>query len=416
MTTVIPLSPRARPYSQQAPPTPTDLTPFNSSTLTSLAETPITTLSIPLSQLDTQERTATAIVYCEANFGAIDGKTANGLVRHSEKYKILSVIDSKQAGLDTGTVLDDKPNGIPICRDLADALEQAIDIPEYFIFGMAPTTGMLSPQERSLILEAISLGMNIVNGLHEFLNDDREFAEASLAHGVKILDVRSPGANQDLRIFNGRIAEVTCPRIAVLGTDCAIGKRTTATILANTLRDRGLNVVLVGTGQTGLIQGARYGIALDAVPSTFCAGELEAIIVEAFEIEKPDVILIEGQGALSHPAFSTTSFILRGSCPNAVILQHAPARTYRCDFERMAIPTAASEINLIQTFADTQVIGLTINHENMSDTEVTTAIASYEHELGIPATDALTRSPERLLEMVFSKFPALKEKQTAAAL
>ena len=414
MSIALPLTPRARPYSQQASPVSTDQIPFNPSVLTSLPETSATT-STPLSRLDKQKRVATAIVYCEANFGAIDGKTANGLIRHSEKYKILSVIDSEKAGLDTGTVLDDKPNGIPICRDLADSLTQAADVPEFFIFGMAPTTGMLSPQERSLILEAMSLGMNIVNGLHEFLNDDPEFAAASLAHQVKILDVRKPGANQDLRIFSGRIAEVTCPRIAVLGTDCAIGKRTTATILANTLRDRGLNVVLVGTGQTGLIQGARYGIALDAVPSTFCAGELEAIIVEAFEVEKPDVILIEGQGALSHPAFSTTSFILRGSCPSAVILQHAPARTYRCDFEQMAIPTAASEINLIQTFADTQVIGLTINHENMTDAEVNTAIASYEHELGIPTTDAITRSPERLLEMVFSAFPELGEKLTADA-
>ena len=412
---IIPLPPRASPYSQQASPVSTDQIPFNPSVLTSLPETTITTTSTPLSRLDKQKRIATAIVYCEANFGAIDGKTANGLIRHSEKYKILSVIDSEKAGLDTGTVLDGKPNGIPICRDLADSLTQAADVPEFFIFGMAPTTGMLSPQERNLILEAMSLGMNIVNGLHEFLNDDPEFAAASLAHQVKIFDVRKPGANQDLRIFSGRIAEVTCPRIAVLGTDCAIGKRTTATILANTLRDRGLNVVLVGTGQTGLIQGARYGIALDAVPSTFCAGELEAIMVEAFEVEKPDVILIEGQGALSHPAFSTTSFILRGSCPNAVILQHAPARTYRCDFEQMAIPTAASEINLIQTFADTQVIGVTINHENMTDAEVDTAIASYEHELGIPTTDAITRSPERLLEMVFSAFPELGEKLTADA-
>ena len=105
----------------------------------------------------------TAVVYCEANFGAMDGKTANGLVRHSEKYKILSVIDSTKAGLDSGTVLDDKENGIPICRSLATALEYADGLPDYFIFGMAPSSGMLSPIERSLVLEAMGLGMNIVN-------------------------------------------------------------------------------------------------------------------------------------------------------------------------------------------------------------------------------------------------------------
>jgi uncharacterized NAD-dependent epimerase/dehydratase family protein len=356
------------------------------------------------------DRKATAVIYCEANFGAIDGKTANGLVRHSEKYEIVAVIDSEKSGLDAGVVLGDKPNGIPICSDLADALALPTGVPDFFIFGMAPSSGMLSPTERTLVLEAISLGMGVVNGLHEFLNDDPEFAEASAAHNVEILDVRRPRAKKDLRMFSGRIAEVTCPRIAVLGTDGAIGKRTTATILTQALNDRGVKAVMVGTGQTGLIQGARYGIALDAIPSQFCSGEMEATVVEAFEGEHPDVIIIEGQGALSHPAYLTSTFILRGSQPDAVVLQHAPGRTRLGDFGRISMPTPTSEINLIQTFADTKVIGLTINHENMDDDEVTAAIAAYESELGIPATDALTRSPDRLVEMVLSAFPALEEK------
>ena len=355
-----------------------------------------------------RRRVPTAVVYCEANFGAMDGKTANGLVRHSEKYRILSVIDSEKAGLDTGVVLGEKPNTIPICRDLADSLAQAGVLPDYFIFGMAPASGMLSSHQRGLVLEAIDLGMNVVNGLHEFLNDDPVFAAASAAKNVKILDVRKPRAKKDLRLFSGRIAEVTCPRIAVLGTDCAIGKRTTATILTRALNEQGVKTVMIGTGQTGLIQGARYGVSLDAIPSQFCAGELEATIVKAFEGENPDVIIIEGQGALSHPAYSTSSFILRGSCPDAVVLQHAPRRVNRCDFEQMAMPSPATEINLIQTFANTKIIGLTINHENMTDAEVSAAITLYESELGIPATDALTRDPERLVEMVLSAFPELK--------
>jgi len=362
-----------------------------------------------------KERVPTAIVYCEANFGAIDGKTANGLVRHSEKYVILSVIDSEKAGLDTGMVLDNKANAIPICGDLADALAHAGKPPDYFIYGMAPASGMLSIHERSVVLEAMNLGMSVVNGLHEFLSNDPEFVAVSKARNVKIIDVRKPRASEHLRTFSGRISEVTCPRIAVLGTDCAIGKRTTATILARALCERGVKAILVGTGQTGLIQGARYGVALDAVPSQFCAGELEASIVEAFERETPDVIIIEGQGALSHPAYSTSSFILRGSCPDAVVLQHAPGRTHRCDFEKMSMPTPASEINLIQTFADTRVIGLTINHENMTDDEVSTAITLYEHELGITATDALARSPRHLVDMVVSAFPTLEEKLTVGA-
>jgi uncharacterized NAD-dependent epimerase/dehydratase family protein len=361
------------------------------------------------------KRTATAIVYCEANLGEIDGKTANGLVRHSERYKILSVIDSKKAGQDAGMVLDGHPNAIPVYRDLAESLENADSMPDYFIFGMAPASGMLSLYERGLVLEAISRGMNIVNGLHEFLGEDPVFKAACTASNVEILDVRKPPSKKDLHIFTGNISQVTCPIIAVLGTDCAIGKRTTATILSQALNDRGVKTVMVGTGQTGLIQGARYGIALDAIPSQFCAGELEAMIISAFLSESPDVIVVEGQGALSHPAYSTSSFILRGACPDGVVLQHAPGRQTRCDFPEMVMPTPASEINLIETFADTTVIGVTINHENMSDDEVSSTILRYESEFGIQTTDALSRSPRYLAEMVLRAFPLLKEKLSAAA-
>ena len=205
-----------------------------------------------------------------------------------------------------------------------------------------------------------------------------------------------------------------CPRIAVLGTDGAIGKRTTATILTRALNERGIKAVMVGTGQTGLIQGARYGIALDAIPSQFCSGEMEATVVAAYEGEDPDVIIVEGQGALSHPAYLTSTFILRGSRPDGVVLQHAPGRPFLGDFPDVPMPTPASEIALIETFADTKVIGLTINHENMTDVEVTAAMALYELDLGVPATDALTQSPERLVDMVLSAFPALEERLTTA--
>ena len=358
----------------------------------------------------------TAIVYCEANFGGLDGKTANGLVRHSERYKILSVIDSEKAGLDAGDVLGEEPNAIPICRDLAQAVALAGGVPTHFIYGIAPASGILSTRERGLVLEVIGLGMNVVSGLHEFLGDDPEFAAASAATNVEMIDVRKPRAKNDLRLFSGRIDEVTCPRIAVLGTDCAIGKRTTATILTGALNAHGVKAVMVGTGQTGLMQGARYGVVLDAVPSQFCSGEMEAAIVEAFEAEHPDVMIIEGQGALSHPAYSTSSLILRGSHPDGVVLQHAPGRIHRCDFEQMPMPTPAAEINLIQTFSDTRVIGLTINHEHMTDAEVDAAIMLYESQLGIPATDALTRSPEHLAGMVLSAFPRLEETLIAAAI
>jgi len=349
-----------------------------------------------------------AVVYCEGNFGKIDGKTANGLVRQSETYVIASVIDSTCRERDAGMVLDGVPNGVRIVGDLDEAMAHGNGNPGVFIVGLAPTSGLLSLAERNVILHAVARGLHIVSGLHEFLTEDAEFVAAAHASGVLITDVRMPRAKKDLRMFTGRIQKVTCPRIAVLGTDGAIGKRTTATILTKALNDHGIRAVMVSTGQTGLIQGARYGVALDAVPAQFVTGELEAAVLDAFDNEDPDVIIVEGQGALSHPTYLSSTAILRGSQPQGVVLQHAPTRKSASDFPDFPMPTAASEIKLIELFAKTKVIGLTINHEGMSDDDVEAAMVLYELELGIPVTDALWRSAELLVEMVLASFPSLQ--------
>lgn len=353
---------------------------------------------------------ATAVVYCEGNFGRQDGKTANGLVRHSGKYQVLSVIDSTRAGQDAGAVLDGVATGVPVLGNLAEAIAHAGYVPDSLIFGMAPAGGLLTTAQRTDLLDGITRGMNLVNGLHEFLNDDPEFASAALLAGVVITDVRRTKDKKDLRLFSGKIFEVTCPRVAVLGTDGAIGKRTTATLLVDALNARGIKAVMIGTGQTALIQGAGYAVALDATVPQFCSGEVEAQVVAAFEIEDPDIIVIEGQGALSHPAYLTSAYILRGGRPDGVIVQHAPMRGTLQDFPALPMPTAASEIDLIESFAETRVIGVTINHENMTDAQITAAIDEYELELGIPATDPLARPLDRLVDMVLQAYPALVER------
>ncbi len=251
--------------------------------------------------------------------------------------------------------------------------------------------------------------MNIVSGLHEYLSEDTEIVQAATAKGLSIRDIRKPKLSKDMRLFDGSVALVHALRIAVLGTDCAIGKRTTATVLARALNAKGIKTVLVGTGQTGLMQGAKYGVAMDAVPPQFCCGELEGAIVAASEAEQPDVILIEGQGALSHPAFCTSAFIMRGSQPDAVILQHAPKRAHRCDFPDMPMPTPVSEIALIEAFSDTKVIGMTLNHEGMSEAEITSTIAAQSEILGLPVTDALSRPQAHLLAMVVTAYPSLQQ-------
>ncbi|AMC99424.1 DUF1611 domain-containing protein [Halomonas chromatireducens] len=350
-----------------------------------------------------------AVVYCENNFTRIDGKTANGLVRSSERYRILSVIDSTLTGEDAGSALGEAAAGIPIVADLSAALTAADSLPDVLIFGLAPLSGLMSEADRAVVLAAVAAGVGVVSGLHEFLADDPEISAAALASGVALHDIRRPRPTKHLRMFDGAIDSVDCVRIAILGTDGAIGKRTTSTLLTQALNDAGIHTVMVGTGQTGLMQGAAYGVALDAIPAQFGVGELEGAVLAAYESEHPAVIVIEGQGALSHPAYLSSTVVLRASRPQAVIMQHAPARQMLSDYPQVRMPSPLSEVELIERFGKTRVIGITINHEDMTRAEVTAAIARYDAELGLPATDALWHDPSALVAMVTAAFPALKE-------
>lgn len=353
---------------------------------------------------------ADAIVYCEGEFGQIDGKVANGLVRRSDKYTIRGIIDSTRAGLDAGEHLDGTKNGIPVFASTDEALGALESVPRYFIYGIAPLASYLNTSERAVILDAISKRMDIVNGLPEFLSEDPEFVASALAFGVAIHDIRKPPSRRDLHIFSGRIHQLETPVVTVLGTDCAVGKRTTAVALVAALQQEGISAVFIATGQTGLLQGAKYGVAVDVLTSGFSTGEVEHAILEAQRNEDPDIIVVEGQGALSHPSFTSSAAILRGSVPDAVIIQHPPRRQDHCDYPDIPMPTLASEIELIELFSSTTVIAITLNHEGMSEAEVATTVLEYEVQFALPATDVLISGCGKLVDRLCEVFPSLREK------
>jgi uncharacterized NAD-dependent epimerase/dehydratase family protein len=352
----------------------------------------------------------TALVYCENQFGLVDGKTAAALVRHSETYTIMGVIDSALVGQDAGEVLGETRRNIPIFANLHDALSQLAQTPDCYIYGKAPLEAYISAPERLLILEAMAQGMDIINGLHQFFSADPEFAEAAAQHGIKITDIRKPPQLQDLHVFTGKISEVNVPVIAFLGTDCACGKMTTAVELNETLQKLGIKSVLVATGQTSLMQGARYGVSIDALVSQFVIGEIEHAVVEAFHNESPDIILVEGQSALSHPAFMSSLGILKGSLPDGVILQHPPARKFRCDFPTLAMPIVESEISLIEAISPARVIAIALSHEDMTEIEILEVIQDYELRLQLPTTDVLSHGCQKLVQALGEQFPKLQQK------
>src|SRR3989475_9021578 len=167
-----------------------------------------------------------AVILCDGYFGQSTGKTANGLVRYSKRYEIVGVIDHTKAGRDAGEGLDGKPNGIPIVADLKQAVARSR--PETLIIGVATIRGYMPKEFRATIREAIENRLNIVAGLHEYLNDDPEFAKLAETHGVRLVDVRKPRPIRESRQFSDLSRKLPCLRIPVLGTDGAIGKRPTA--------------------------------------------------------------------------------------------------------------------------------------------------------------------------------------------
>ncbi len=350
-----------------------------------------------------------ALVFSENEFGKIDGKVANGLVRYSGRYEIIGVIDSTKAGLDAGEHLDGIKKGIPIFRSIDDAIKNLNYIPVYFIYGIAPLASFLDREQRKLIVAAMRKGMNIINPLPEFFTEDDEFMEKASEYGVKIYDFRKSPQRKDLHIFSGSIYKIKTPVVVITGTDCAVGKRTTTRILVEDLKKKGVNAVFVTTGQTGLLQGAKYGMALDVLSSGFATGEVEKAVVDASETEHPDIILVEGQGALSHPAFTSSSAIIRGAMPNALIIQHPPKRRNRCDYPTISMPTLKSEIELNEVFSRSKVIAITINHEDMTDDELENIIVEYEDSYKLPTTDILKHGCDKLVKELFEVFPELQK-------
>lgn len=342
-----------------------------------------------------------AIVYAEGAYNTANGKTAHGLVRFTRRYNVISVIDSRYAGQDAGEVLDGIKNGIPIFGDVREAIYFAIgegNIPHYFVIGLAPDGGRIDNRTRNDIKKAIMYRLNIDCGLHDYLNDIPEMRALAEKHKVVLRDVRKTPPRDQLHFFTGKIEKVDCLKLAVLGTDSAIGKRTTAWLLVQGFEDVGISAELIGTGQTAWMQGARYSIIMDSLINDFVSGEIEHAVHEAWDKEKPEVIVIEGQGSLINPAYPGGFEILAAARPDHVILQHAPRRKEYDGFPGYKIHPLDHQIRAIEAISGKQVIAITVNHEDMEPEEIAGECSNITGETGIPAFDVLAHGPTALIE------------------
>lgn len=344
-----------------------------------------------------------AIVYAEGAFNTPIGKTAHGLVRFTRRYRILSVIDSRYAGEDAGKLLDGHENDIPVFGDVREAIYHSIghgDIPQYFVIGLAPDGGRVDNRTRNDIKKAIMYRLNIDCGLHDFLSDIPEMRELAEHHKVRLRDIRKTPSREDLHFFTGKIEKVDCLKLAVLGTDSAIGKRTTAWLIVQGFLGNGFKAEMIGTGQTAWMQGAKYAIIMDSLINDFVSGEIENIIFQAWKNENPDVVVIEGQGSLMNPAYPGGFEILAAGRPDFVILQHAPRREEYDGFPGYKLHSLERQIHAIETISGKKVIAVTVNHENMEVDEIEDECKKITNDTGLPAFDVLAHGPEKLVKLL----------------
>jgi uncharacterized NAD-dependent epimerase/dehydratase family protein len=349
-----------------------------------------------------------AIVYCEGAFGTSNGKTAHGLVRRTRRYELLSIIDSRHRGKDSGELLDGRANGIPVVGSLPEALASAKaqgQQASHFVIGLAPDGGRLPLEARPVVAEALRAGLHVDGGLHDFLSEDAEFAQLAREHDLRIRDVRRPPDRSELHFFSGVIEKVGSVRVATLGTDSAVGKRTTAWKIVEGLEARGRSVEMIGTGQTAWMQGVRFGIILDSLVNDFLSGEIEHAIWRAWTEARPEFMLLEGQGSLMNPAYPGGYELLAAGRPHAVILQHAPARQDYDGFPGYRIQPLPQQIRAIEVVSGRPVLAITLNHEGLNLDEIPAACASIEAETGLPTVDPLNGDLTPILERIEALAP-----------
>jgi uncharacterized NAD-dependent epimerase/dehydratase family protein len=349
-----------------------------------------------------------AIVYCEGAFNTPNGKTAHGLIRFTKRYKVLCIIDSKSSGKDSGLVLDGKENRIPVLSSLKEAKKYSKKSRKkatYFVVGLAPDGGRLSKEAKQDIKKAIKYGLNVDSGLHDFLTEDKRLIKLARKHKVKIRDIRKPPSRNKLHFFSGNIEKVKSLKVALLGTDSAVGKRTTAWILVNALNSKGYKTELIGTGQTAWLQGAKYSLVLDSLINDFVSGEIEHAVYTAWKESKPDVIVIEGQGSLMNPAYPGGFEILAAGRPDVVVLQHAPARKDYDGFPGYPLHPLSKQLEVVKMLSRKPIVAITINHEDLNKSEIPTFAEMIEKELGIPAYDVLLNGGDALAETVLKYKP-----------
>ena len=322
-------------------------------------------------------------------------KTAHGVIAYSTDITV-AVVDPDHAGKRVRDVLPYLDSDAPIVASVADGLRFA---PTALLVGIAPAGGALPAAFRAEIGAAIRARLDVVSGLHTLIGEDPEFADLARAHDSRIWDLRLPPAAP---LFSGAAYDIAAKIVLTVGSDCAVGKMTTTLELARAARDRGVDAAFVPTGQTGIAI-AGWGTSVDRVIADFAPGAAEQLVLEG-ERRAKDLLLVEGQGGINHPAYApVTLALLYGSAPDALVLVHLPSRTTIDGYD---IPLLGYR-ELIRTYESlcagvkpARVIGIALNTKDLDEAAARRAIDAAREQTGLPTDDVVRYGPHALYDAI----------------
>ena len=332
------------------------------------------------------------LVLAEGNSGDSHyGKTMRGIV-HYAPDPVVAILDSERAG--------ETYREIPIVGSVEEALDYR---PTVATVGVATQGGRFPPAWRELLKASIRAGLDVESGLHEFISEDPELTALAREHGVELRDLRKPPS--DLSVPTGENLRVPAKIVLTVGSDCAIGKKTVAVELDLAARKRGLPSIFVPTGQTGIAI-AGWGIAVDAVVADFLAGAAERLVVEGSR-RGGELLWVEGQGSLAHPAYSgVTMGLIHGSAPHAYVLVHKAGATHVEGYPDHPLPGLKDLIELHERASlrlrPARVAAIALHTGSFEEEDARAEIDLVAKETGLPTDDPVRFGAERVLDEVLA--------------
>lgn len=323
------------------------------------------------------------------------GKTAQGVLRYSQD-DVLAVVDSQLAGRDITTIIPGLQRSVPIVASVSEVMHLGATS---LLVGIASVGGKLPDALRPEIVAGIDAGLEIVNGLHDLLRADPEFVARAARSGSRLWDVREP--DMPLRVFTGVAYRVPQMVVLTVGTDCSIGKMSVSLELVKASAQSGVRAEFVATGQTGIMIAGK-GIAIDRVIGDYLCGAAEQLVLDVDPAA--EVVLVEGQGAIFHPAYAPVTYgLLYGSTPDALLLCHRAGQTTITGFGT-AIPPLREVIEaherIVKPLKPAACIAVALNTSHLDEPEARRAIESTAAETGLPVDDVVRFGGARLWKVV----------------